>query len=75
MTEFGPVLLQSGLAGAMLLWFALENSKRMKAMEASVDRLAKVGLLQLISIGHLDKSIKDPANALYDELRAKERPA
>lgn len=72
-TEYAPALLQVGVAGAMLLWFSLDNSKRMRAMETSVDRMAKASLLQIISVGHLNSAVTDQAKELLDQIKEKER--
>lgn len=69
--EFAPVLLQTGLAGAMLLWFALDNSKRMKALEKSIDRLAKSTLLQMVGMGLLNSTVRNQAQELLDEVNQK----
>lgn len=69
--EFGPALLQTGLAGAMLLWFAVDSSKRMKAQERSTDRLAKAILLQMVGMGMLNSTVKSQAQELLDELNEK----
>lgn len=69
--EFAPVLLQSGLAGAMLLWFALDNSRRMKSQEKSIDRLAKTILLQMVGMGMLNSTIRTQAQELLNEVNEK----
>lgn len=69
--EFAPVLLQTGLAGAMLLWFALDNSKRMKSQERSIDRLAKAILLQMVGMGMLNSTVRTQAQELLDEVNQK----
>lgn len=69
--EFAPVLLQTGLAGAMLLWFTLDNSRRMKALERSIDRLAKSTLLQMVGMGLLNSTVRTQAQELLDEVNAK----
>lgn len=71
--EFAPVLLQSGLAGAMLLWFALDNSRRMKSQERSIDRLAKAILLQMVGMGMLNSTVRTQAQELLDEVNQKKQ--
>lgn len=70
--EFGPSLLQTGLAGAMLLWFATQNNYRMRSLEKSSDRQAKASLLQILSIGNLDATIRAQAKELLGEIENKE---
>lgn len=70
--DFAPHLAQYGLAGIMLVWFMLRAEKRLKSTEASVDRMAKAALLQLVSVGQLDTTIKDQAHQLLEEIKGKE---
>lgn len=67
-----PRFLELGIAGAMLYWFSQDFSKRMRAVEVSVDRQAKANLLSLIATSHLDNSIKEQATALMAEITDKE---
>lgn len=71
-SDLAPRLLELGVAGLMLYWFTQDSSKRLRAVEASVDRQAKANLLSLIATSHLDKSIKDQATALMAEITDKE---
>lgn len=72
-SDLAPRLLELGVAGLMLYWFTQDSSKRLRAVEASVDRQAKASLLSLIATSHLDKSIKDQATALLTEITDKEK--
>lgn len=71
-TELAPRLLELGVAASMLYWFSQDFSKRMRAVEVSVDRQAKANLLSLIATSHLDNSIKEQATALLAEITDKE---
>lgn len=55
----------------MLLWFSLDMSKRIRALEKSTDRQAKSNLLQIIALGQLDGTVRDQAEALLRELEEK----
>lgn len=71
-TELTPRLIELGIAGAMLYWFAQDFTKRMRAVEESTDRLAKAILVSTLAMNHLDKAIKEPAQSLLDELNEKQ---
>lgn len=69
--EWTAPLTQLGVAGGMLIWFATRVESRMKAMEASVDRMAKAALLQILSFEQHGSTIKTQANAMLNEIENK----
>lgn len=71
-TDWLAPLTQMGVAGGMLIWFATRVESRMKGMEASVDRMAKAGLLQILSYEKNHNSfLKEQASVMLDEINRK----
>lgn len=56
----------------MLYWLTSRVEVRMKAMEASVDRMAKAALLQILSFEQHETTIKAQAKAMLGELEDKQ---
>lgn len=71
-TSAAGSFVQMGVAGSMLLWFATRLESRIKSAERSIDRMARAQLLWLVSVGQLDNTIKQQAQALKDEIDRKE---
>lgn len=62
----------------MLLWFALDNSKRLRAVEGAIDRMARVNLLHLVANPATPPAIRNQATEIQGELnrkKAREDPA
>jgi hypothetical protein len=60
-------LLQFGAGGFVLLWFMFRCEPRLRAMEKSMDRLAKAILLKIISYSD-NHTQKEEAESLLKEM-------
>lgn len=70
--DWGGTIAQFGVAGSMLFWFATRVESRMKAMETSIDRMAKAAILQILSYERHETTIGIQAKSMLAEIDRKE---
>ena len=75
MVTLEAILLQAGVAGAVLAWFMLRAEKRFDMyedrilrVEHALDRLTRAQMLTLLARSDVDEPIKDQARAVLAEL-------
>lgn len=62
------VLLQNGIAGAVLCWFMFYVTPALRGIQRSIDRLAKAQLIQLADSPSLSVALKRRAKELEEEI-------
>lgn len=67
-------LLNTGPIGAILVWFMLRNEPRLRAIEASIDRIARALMIVVTAMKMLDKALVDEAQQILDEVKNKTPP-
>lgn len=61
-------LIQFGIAGVVLGWFMFMTEPRLRAMEASIDRMARSVLMLVIALPHATEATKSQAHGIIAEL-------
>lgn len=62
------LVVQGGVAGAVLAWFMFRTESRLKAIEAAEDRMARAHLLLVISMHQSNETAKQEARAIVREI-------
>lgn len=66
-------ILQFGVGGGVLVWFMLSCTPRLKAIESSMDRMAKSVLLLIVSMPTPTEAGKQQARVLIGEIEEAEK--
>lgn len=67
-TEWISPILQLGGIGGCLVWFMFRSEPRLRAIEASIDRMARAILLLVVSLPQANSSTKQQAMDIGKEL-------
>lgn len=61
-------LVNMGAIGIVLGWFMLRAEPRLRAIEASIDRVARALMVAVLSMKSCDASLKEQAQSIINEV-------
>lgn len=65
---------QYGILGIVLLWFMFRMEKKMDNTAATINDLAKVMTLNILSRGDIQQHVRDEAEAILSRTNARAHP-
>ena len=60
-------LINTGVAGMVLAWFMLRLTPAIIAMRASIDRMTRASMLELVTRENVAPAVRDAAQRIIDE--------